>query len=225
MQTFLPDPDFERTARILDDRRLGKQRVEVLQILNAMHRTSGGWVNHPATRMWRGFEPALVAYLVLSPEAASEGAPTSAPNLDVDGLRTALKLSVPDYMVPQHFVEMSAFPLTPNGKIDKKKLPAPLASNVEATAVVTPSTSTERVLERIWASVLGLPEVSVIADFFHLGGHSLLVAQVIARASREIGVELSMLSPGAGSAPASAGDNPGEVSSPLDVPAFLRRQN
>ncbi len=62
MQTFLPDPDFGRTARILDDRRLGKQRVEVLQILNAMHRTSGGWVNHPATRMWRGFEPALVAY-------------------------------------------------------------------------------------------------------------------------------------------------------------------
>jgi len=62
VQTFLPYPDFERTAQALDDRRLGKQRVEVLQILNAMHRTSGGWVNHPATRMWRGFEPALVAY-------------------------------------------------------------------------------------------------------------------------------------------------------------------
>ncbi len=62
MQTFLPYPDFERTAEVLDDRRLGKQRVEVLQILNAMHRTSGGWINHPATRMWRGYEPALVAY-------------------------------------------------------------------------------------------------------------------------------------------------------------------
>ena len=62
MQTFLPHPDFERTAEVLDDHRLGKQRVEVLQILNAMHRTSGGWVNHPATRMWGGYEPALVAY-------------------------------------------------------------------------------------------------------------------------------------------------------------------
>ena len=62
MQTFLPYPDFARTAAVLDDRRLGKQRVEVLQILNAMHRTSGGWINHPATRMWRGYEPALVAY-------------------------------------------------------------------------------------------------------------------------------------------------------------------
>lgn len=62
MQTFLPYPDFEQTAEVLDDRRLGKQRVEVLQILNATHRTTGGWINHPATRMWRGFEPALVAY-------------------------------------------------------------------------------------------------------------------------------------------------------------------
>ncbi len=62
MQTFLPYPDFARTAEVLDDRRLGKQRVEVLQILNAMHRSSGGWINHPATRMWRGYEPALVAY-------------------------------------------------------------------------------------------------------------------------------------------------------------------
>ena len=62
MQTFLPYPDFERTAEVLDDRRLGKQRVEVLQILNAIHRSTGGWVNHPATRMWRDHEPALVAY-------------------------------------------------------------------------------------------------------------------------------------------------------------------
>ena len=62
MQTFLPYADFERTAEVLDDRRLGKQRVEVLQICNALHKERGGWVNHPVTRMWRGYEPALVAY-------------------------------------------------------------------------------------------------------------------------------------------------------------------
>ena len=62
MQTFLPFPDFEQTARVLDGRRLGKQRVEVLQICNALHRERGGWVNHPVTRMWRGYEPALVTY-------------------------------------------------------------------------------------------------------------------------------------------------------------------
>ena len=62
MQTFLPFSDFEQTAAVLDGRRLGKQRVEVLQICNALHKERGGWVNHPVTRMWRGYEPALVAY-------------------------------------------------------------------------------------------------------------------------------------------------------------------
>lgn len=62
MQTFLPYPDFERSATVLDDRRLGKQRVEVLQILRALHFEGYGWRNHPAVAMWRTFVPSLVAY-------------------------------------------------------------------------------------------------------------------------------------------------------------------
>lgn len=62
MQTFLPFESFERTARVLDDRRLGKQRVEVLQILNTLHGSSRGWRNHPVVRMWRGHEEALIEY-------------------------------------------------------------------------------------------------------------------------------------------------------------------
>lgn len=62
MQTFLPYPDFEKTARCLDWRRLGKQRVECMQILNALRGASKGWINHPAVRMWRGFEDALETY-------------------------------------------------------------------------------------------------------------------------------------------------------------------
>ena len=61
MQTFLPTTDFEECARVLDWRRLGKQRVEAQQILNALRR-GGGWKNHPAVRMWRGYIPALTAY-------------------------------------------------------------------------------------------------------------------------------------------------------------------
>lgn len=63
MQTFIPYTDFEECARSLDYRRLGKQRVECKQILNAIERGSGGWSNHPATRMWRGYEPALRQYM------------------------------------------------------------------------------------------------------------------------------------------------------------------
>ncbi len=61
MQTFLPDPDFTVSARMLDYRRLGKQRVEALQILRALS-GGGGWASHPATQMWRGYEPALRQY-------------------------------------------------------------------------------------------------------------------------------------------------------------------
>lgn len=62
MQTFLPFPDFAESARALDQRRLGKQRVEVLQILRALTRPTYGWQNHPAVRMWRGHEEALASY-------------------------------------------------------------------------------------------------------------------------------------------------------------------
>ncbi|HEX6419125.1 MAG TPA: MSMEG_6728 family protein [Acidimicrobiales bacterium] len=62
MQTFLPYPDFDASARTLDDRRLGKQRVEALQVLRALTRPAYGWKHHPAVRMWRGHEEALGAY-------------------------------------------------------------------------------------------------------------------------------------------------------------------
>lgn len=62
MQTFLPYPDPRRSAEVLDDRRLGKQRVETFQVLRALTWPEYGWKHHPAVRMWRGFVPALVAY-------------------------------------------------------------------------------------------------------------------------------------------------------------------
>ena len=62
MQTFLPFPDFAQTASSLEWRRLGKQRVETLELLAALAGDSKGWVNHPATRMWRGYEAALIEY-------------------------------------------------------------------------------------------------------------------------------------------------------------------
>jgi hypothetical protein len=62
MQTFLPYPDFKETARVLDYRRLGKQRVETKQILKALNGETKGWVSHPATKMWGGHEYALAEY-------------------------------------------------------------------------------------------------------------------------------------------------------------------
>ncbi|NKQ58960.1 cytoplasmic protein [Amycolatopsis sp. K13G38] len=62
MQTFLPYPDFTASARVLDTRRLGKQRVETLQVLRAITVEGYGWRHHPAAKMWRGYEEALTRY-------------------------------------------------------------------------------------------------------------------------------------------------------------------
>ena len=64
MQTFLPYADFKASAKCLDYKRLGKQRVEAMQIYNIVsgERTTGGWVNHPAVKMWRGYANALATY-------------------------------------------------------------------------------------------------------------------------------------------------------------------
>lgn len=62
MQTFLPYADFKQSAETLDYRRLGKQRVECFQLLKALN-NGGGWSNHPAAKMWQGYEPALKAYM------------------------------------------------------------------------------------------------------------------------------------------------------------------
>jgi hypothetical protein len=67
MQTFLPYPSFEKSAKVLDSKRLGKQRIEARQILYILRKTKGkkktGWRNHPAVLMWKGYENALEAYL------------------------------------------------------------------------------------------------------------------------------------------------------------------
>ena len=62
IQTFLPHPNFEESAKVLDYRRLGKQRIETKQILNALLGKSKGWINHPITKAWKGYERALIRY-------------------------------------------------------------------------------------------------------------------------------------------------------------------
>ncbi|HYH79975.1 MAG TPA: condensation domain-containing protein, partial [Longimicrobium sp.] len=122
----------------------------------------------------------LVAYVV-----ARDGAEPRASEL-----RTHLSGRLPDYMVPGAFVVMDRIPLTPNGKVDRRALPAPEHDGDEA--YVAPRTSTEAVLAEIWAEVLGLARVGVEENFFALGGHSLIATRVTSRAREALGVELPL---------------------------------
>ena len=108
-------------------------------------------------------------------------------------LRSHVLDKLPEYMVPSVFVMMEKFPLTPNGKVDRKALPAPEQSRRDlAEAYVEPRTALERVLAGIWSQVLGVERVGVDDNFFELGGHSLLVTQLLSRVHEAFQVKLPM---------------------------------
>ncbi|MEU5726628.1 amino acid adenylation domain-containing protein [Micromonospora sp. NPDC047738] len=96
-------------------------------------------------------------------------------------LKTALKDTLPEYMVPAAFVTLDALPLTPNGKLDRKALPAPVVTREASVALVEPRDDTERTLAAIWSEVLGIDTLGIDDDFFDLGGHSMLATQVVAK--------------------------------------------
>ncbi|MBA2675317.1 condensation domain-containing protein, partial [Ramlibacter sp.] len=102
-----------------------------------------------------------------------------------------LRAQLPAYMVPAHVVVLDAMPLTPNGKIDRKALPAPDLTRGDA-GYVAPRTPVEETTARIWADVLGLDRVGIHDNFFDLGGHSLLATRVISKVRTQLGVELPL---------------------------------
>jgi amino acid adenylation domain-containing protein len=100
-------------------------------------------------------------------------------------LKSALKETLPEYMVPAAFVELDALPLTPNGKLDRTALPAPVVTRDASAELVEPRTGTERLLAVIWKEILGVETLGIDDDFFDLGGHSMLATQVVARIRKE----------------------------------------
>ncbi|HEX6367330.1 MAG TPA: amino acid adenylation domain-containing protein, partial [Longimicrobium sp.] len=107
-------------------------------------------------------------------------------------LRAHLAGSLPAYMVPAAFVRVGAWPLTPNGKLDRRALPAPEGDAFAARTYEPPAGATEEALAGIWAEVLGVERVGRWDDFFDLGGHSLLAVQVISRVRQALGVEAAL---------------------------------
>nr|WP_282706566.1 non-ribosomal peptide synthetase [Pseudomonas syringae] len=129
-------------------------------------------------------EGQLAAYLV--PTEPDQDQPTLR-----ETLKSQLRAHLPDYMVPTHFIVLDSMPLTANGKLDRKALPAPDASQLQAT-YSAPQGELEQQLAAIWADVLKLERVGRSDNFFELGGHSLLATQVISRIRQQLDVELSL---------------------------------
>jgi amino acid adenylation domain-containing protein len=122
----------------------------------------------------------LVAYFVARPRE----------RVETSQLRDQLRQKLPHYMVPQHVVQLDAFPQTNNGKIDYKALPAPAAETSDSGTIVSPQTPAEKYLAEIWAEVLETDEIDLNDTFFDIGGHSLLVMQVITKVFEKTGIKL-----------------------------------
>lgn len=112
----------------------------------------------------------LIGYLVLADKTG----------FSIENLKIQLKSRIPEYMIPSTFVILDQLPITPNGKVDHKKLPVPdlEVSSPEQKQRVKASTRTQQIISDTWKEVLDLEEVSIYDNFFDIGGHSLLIAQV-----------------------------------------------
>ena len=132
----------------------------------------------------------LVAYLVVAQHLLDSAAEQASVRQQ---LRATLQQTLPDYMVPSHFLLLPRLPLTPSGKLDRKALPSPDPSQLQRSWRA-PQTDTEHTLAKIWEEVLQVPRIGLDDHFFELGGHSLLAAQVIARIKSQLGVALPLRS-------------------------------
>ena len=178
------DGNLEHLGRLDFQVKVRGYRIELGEIENAL-------ATYPAiaqavviAREDRPGDVRLVAYLVAKPGMA----------LEKSALRNHLKSTLPDYMIPGHFLVLATIPLLPNGKINRRTLPAP-DQPVAATAnYVAPRNELEKIVAAEMEASLGMPGVSVHEDFFVLGGHSLLAAQLTSRLNRRFNVGLSMQS-------------------------------
>ena len=179
---WLPEGNIEYLGRIDHQIKLRGFRIELGEIESVLSKHSGVRQCLVMACQDEMGTTRLVAYFV-----AQEGADPSS-----DELAGHLKQSLPEYMIPSAFLVLDAFPLTPNGKIDRKRLPAPDYQQNAGEGYVAPRTPTEEKVAAIWAEVLHLDRVGATDDFFAIGGHSLLAAQVISRLRQALEIEIPL---------------------------------
>ncbi|MBC7865266.1 MAG: non-ribosomal peptide synthetase, partial [Bacteroidia bacterium] len=178
---WLPDGNIEFTGRKDDQVKIRGYRIEPGEIANTLQ-------NYPSindaiviAKENSGKEKELVAYITAKEEQ------------NINELRSYLKKTLPEYMIPEHFVQLQTLPLTVNGKIDKKSLPDPQGLGIKnGTEYVAPRNETEEKLIKLWEVILQRNDIGVQDDFFALGGHSLKAIRLIMAIKSEFNVKLDI---------------------------------
>ncbi len=203
-EKFIPDPfATEPGARLYktgDAARYREDgRIEFLQRLDTQVKIRGFRVELGEIESALARHPAVREAVVvirpgsdMTPRLIAYWTPAAPTQLTTSELQTFLKQRLPDYMIPGAFARLDAMPLTPNGKIDRQRLPAPDTTRPTLAAdYVPPRTEAERSLARIWENVLQVAQVGIHDNFFELGGDSILSLRIIAEA-REAGLHLTV---------------------------------
>ncbi|MBD2784872.1 amino acid adenylation domain-containing protein, partial [Xenorhabdus sp. DI] len=179
---WLPDGNIEYLGRNDFQVKLRGFRIELGEIETRLRQCPGVREAVVLAREDKPNQKRLVAYLLAEPDA----------KLLPAELRRQLARHLADHMLPSAFVTLAAFPLTPNGKLDRRALPAPDAKDVATRDYEEPIGETEIALAQIWQTLLGLEQVGRHDHFFELGGHSLLASQLIAQIRQNLARELSL---------------------------------
>ncbi|MEW6735532.1 MAG: amino acid adenylation domain-containing protein, partial [Acidobacteriota bacterium] len=178
------DGNIQFLGRVDNQVKIRGFRIELGEIIATLS-------NHPAVhenivivREDRPNDKRLIAYVVVEKKSP----PT------INELRNFLKQRLPEYMIPSTFVMLDRLPLTVSGKIDRQALPPPDRYRPELTAnYIAPKTETEQRIVEVWRKVLGLEKIGTQDNFFDLGGHSLLMAQVQSRLQSIVNCQLPLI--------------------------------
>lgn len=204
MGKFLANGDVHYLGRIDHQVKIRGHRIELAEIEAALTALDSVKESVVVAQEDRLGHPQLVAYIVPQPFAQASGAtatgsvsPSASNQLVSQGQlqiwKQQIQRQLPDYMIPAHFVVLERFPLTPNGKIDRKALPIPQPAEVAARIdSVGPRTDVELMVASIWMDCLKLDTIDVFDNFFALGGHSLIAIQVMTRLEKETGKRLPL---------------------------------
>ncbi|OJW54632.1 MAG: hypothetical protein BGO67_05225 [Alphaproteobacteria bacterium 41-28] len=208
---YLPDGNIEFLGRVDDQVKIRGSRVELGEIDLTLSQYGDVKQAVVVAREDQPGDKKLVAYVVphesLLSSLVQESLFTSSSEQEfailsgdtlpalTEALRNHIARSLPDYMIPSFFVFLNKMPLTPNGKIDRKSLPAPdLSLRYLGKEYVAPTTQIEQELVKIWSEVLCIEKIGIHDNFFRIGGHSLLATQVISRIRSIYNVDLSLRS-------------------------------
>ncbi len=180
---FLHDRDIEYLRRIDQQVQIRGFRVELGEIESVLTEHKEVVQGVVVVREDQPGDKRLVAYFV----------PASKHTLSITELRNHLQKKLPEYMIPQQFVEMDSMPVTPSGKLDRRALPVPQEESKTEEVYVAPQSEVEKIIAGIWQELLHVKTVGVRDSFFELGGHSLLLVRMLDKLQELFEKEVSVV--------------------------------